>query len=70
VRYSDEQGRGLEASLLQDAVQRCVAVRSDPGVRVLVVDALNHKAAAFYRLHGFRNTSVSALTLYLPLGKS
>lgn len=67
---SDERGRGLGASLLQDAVQRCVAVRSDLGVRVLVVDALNHKAAAFYRLYGFRNTSAGALTLYLALGKS
>lgn len=65
----DEQGRGLGASLLQDAVKRCLALRSDLGVRVLVVDALNDGAAAFYRLYGFRNTSVSALTLYLPLGK-
>lgn len=64
----DEQGRGLGAALLQDAVKRCLAVRSELGVRVLVVDALNDGAAAFYRLYGFRNTSENALTLYLPLG--
>ncbi|HET7932164.1 MAG TPA: GNAT family N-acetyltransferase [Rhodanobacteraceae bacterium] len=64
-----EQGRGLGAMLLQDAVKRCLALRADVGVRVLVVDALGAGAAAFYRLYGFRNTAASALTLYLPLGK-
>ncbi|MGH8191479.1 MAG: GNAT family N-acetyltransferase [Rhodanobacteraceae bacterium] len=64
-----EQGHGLGASLLQDAVKRCLALRDDLGVRVLIVDALNDGAAAFYRLYGFRNTSENALMLYLPLGK-
>lgn len=65
----DEQGNGLGASLLQDAVTRCLALRSNLGVRILIVDALHESAATFYRLHGFRNTSASALTLYLSLGK-
>lgn len=65
----DEQGRGLGAALLQDAVKRCLALRADVGVRVLVVDAIGERAAAFYRLYGFRNTAASVLTLYLPLGK-
>ncbi|MGH8216753.1 MAG: GNAT family N-acetyltransferase [Rhodanobacteraceae bacterium] len=65
-----EQGRGMGASLLQDAVRRCLALRNDLGVRVLVVDALDEGTAAFYRLYGFRDTSANALTLYLPLGRS
>lgn len=65
----DEQGRGLGAALLQDAVKRCLALRADVGVRVLIVDALGERSAAFYRLYGFRNTADNALTLYLPLGK-
>lgn len=64
-----EQGHGLGAALLQDAVKRCLALRADLGVRVLLVDALGKRAAGFYRLYGFRNTAASALTLYLPLGK-
>lgn len=64
-----EQGRGLGEALLQDAVKKCLALRGDLGVRVLVVDALNDGAAAFYRWYGFRNTSADAFTLYLPLGK-
>ncbi len=63
-----EQGQGLGESLLQDAVKRCLALRGELGVRLLVVDALGARAAAFYRLHGFRETAEQALTLYLPLG--
>lgn len=65
---SDEQARGLGAALLQDAVKRCLGLRGDLGVRILVVDAPNDDAAGFYRLYGFRDTSASALMLYLPLG--
>lgn len=64
-----EQGQGLGESLLQDAVKRCLALRSALGVHVLLVDALHDRAARFYRLHGFRPTSTHALTLYLPLGR-
>ena len=63
------QGRGLGESLLQDAVRRCLALRAELGIHVLVVDALHERAAAFYRLYGFRETASNALTLYLPLGK-
>ena len=63
-----EQGQGLGESLLQDAVKRCLALRGELGVRLLVVDALDERAATFYRLHGFHETAERALTLYLPLG--
>lgn len=66
----NEQGQGLGESLLQDAVKRCLVLRGELGVRVLVVDALDARAAAFYRAHGFNETSGQALTLYLPLGQS
>ncbi len=66
----NEQGQGLGESLLQDAVKRCLVLRGELGVRVLVVDALDERAAAFFRIHGFNETSGQALTLYLPLGQS
>ena len=51
-------------------MKRCLVLRGELGVRVLVVDALDERAAAFYRAHGFNETSGQALTLYLPLGQS
>lgn len=64
-----EQGHGLGESLLQDAVKRCLTLRGELGVHVLLVDALHQRAAVFYRRYGFRATAADALTLYLPLGK-
>ena len=45
-----------------------VALRAKLGVRLLVVDALDERAADCYRLHGSRETSDQAHTLYLQLG--
>lgn len=63
-----ERGHGLGEALLQDAVQRCLALRTQLGVRVLVVDAKDERAARFYRAFGFRSTGPDSMTLYLPLG--
>lgn len=63
-----EQGHGLGDALLQDAVKRCLDLRAQLGVRLLVVDAKDARAAAFYAAFGFRPTAETALTLYLPLG--
>lgn len=47
-------GRGLGGQLLRDALERLViASRSGPAVRVIVVDAIDEKAAAFYAKFGF-----------------
>ncbi len=63
-----EQRRGLGAALLQDAVKRCLDLRTQIGVRLLVVDAKDPEAAGFYASFGFRPTAERALTLYLSLG--
>ena len=63
-----EQGKGYGELLLANAVKRCLSLREQLGVRVMVVDALNEKAADFYRAYGFRVTADQARTLYLPLG--
>lgn len=65
-----EQGQGLGESLLQDAVKRCLDLRAQLGVRVLLVDAKDTRAAKFYTAFGFRPTADHALTLYLPLGRA
>lgn len=67
---SAEQGKGHGDYLLAHAVARCLGLREQLGVRVVLVDALHAKAAGFYRAYGFRETTGSALTLYLPLGSA
>jgi len=64
-----KQGHGLGEALLQDAVTRCLSLREELGIHALLVDALNERAAGFYRQYGFRNCATSAMTLYLPLGR-
>jgi len=62
-----EQGKGYGRVLLGHAVNLAREVRKTMGVRVLVVDAKDASAAAFYQRYGFRPTSSEALTLYLPV---
>lgn len=48
-----EQGSGLGADLLQDALIRAVAGARQYGARAVIVDAIDESATAFYRHHGF-----------------
>ena len=61
------QGIHLGAALLQDAVQRTVAVSLNAGVRALLVHALHEQAKEFYLHYGFRESPVHPLTLMLRL---
>ncbi|WP_312328739.1 GNAT family N-acetyltransferase [Stenotrophomonas sp.] len=65
---ANEQGKGHGDYLLAHAVARCLGLREQLGVRVLLVDALHERAALFYRAYGFREATANAHTLYLPLG--
>jgi GNAT superfamily N-acetyltransferase len=67
---SSVQGQGHGEYLLGDAVARCMGLRDELGVRVLLVDALHEKAARFYLAYGFRESAIRSLTLYLPLGSN
>jgi predicted N-acetyltransferase YhbS len=48
------QGRGLGGELLWDALSRAVKASEIAAARVVVVDALDERAAAFYEHHGFK----------------
>lgn len=61
------QGLKLGASLLQDAVNRALAVAQNAGVRALLVHALNEPARAFYAHYGFQASPMHPLTLMLRL---
>jgi ribosomal protein S18 acetylase RimI-like enzyme len=60
------QGRRLGAMLLADAVQRAYAGASTVGASMLIVDAINERAAAFYEGNGFVRLPDS-LRLVLPM---
>lgn len=61
------QGLHLGAALLQDAVNRAVAVSQNAGVRALLVHALHEKARQFYEHYGFQPSPTHPLTLMLRL---
>ena len=61
------QGLQLGAALLQDAVNRAVAVSQNAGVRALLVHALHEKARQFYEHYGFQPSPTYPMTLMLRL---
>ena len=61
------QGVKLGAALLQDAVNRSVAVSQNAGVRALLVHALHERAKFFYEHYGFQASPLEPLVLMLRL---
>ncbi len=54
-----EQGRGIGAGLLRDAIARTVEIAETIGVRALLVHALSHEARNFYLHFGFESSPVN-----------
>lgn len=63
------QGMKLGAALLQDALQRCVLVSQNTGVRAMLVHALNDRASQFYEYYGFKASPAHPMTLMLQLAQ-
>jgi GNAT superfamily N-acetyltransferase len=61
------QGIKLGAALLQDAVNRAVAVSHNAGVRALLVHAIDEHAKQFYEHYGFQESPQHPMTLMLRL---
>ena len=61
------QGFRLGASLLQDAVNRSVAVSHNAGVRALLVHAIDERAKQFYEHYGFQVSPMHSMILMLRL---
>jgi len=59
------QGRGLGAALLADAASR--TLKADAAAFMLLVDAKNDQAVAFYQRFGFRILASQPRTLFLPM---
>jgi GNAT superfamily N-acetyltransferase len=63
------QGMKLGAALLRDAVERCVLVSENAGVRALLVHALHDQARQFYEYHGFKAAPSHPMTLMLRINQ-
>jgi len=61
------QGMKLGAAVLHDALQRCVLVSQNTGVRAMLVHALNDRARQFYEYYGFKASPAHPMTLMLQL---
>ena len=60
-----EQGRGVGATLLAEALRKAVAAGEAAAARLVVVDAIDEGAAAFYERYGFIRAPEHPLRLYL-----
>jgi len=62
-----QQGQGLGAILIADALQRIAMAGQVVAVYAVVVDALDESAAEFYRQFGFIPLPSQPLKLFLPM---
>ena len=60
-----EQGKGLGASLVKDALLRALQAADLVGCRAVVVHAKDQAAQAFYRKFDFESSPIDELHLYL-----
>jgi GNAT superfamily N-acetyltransferase len=60
-----QQGKGLGAALLKDALRRALSVASDIGARAVLVHAIDQEVVPFYTQYGFKPFPDSELTLFL-----
>lgn len=61
------QGHKLGGAMLQDAVQRALAVSQKAGIRALLVHALHDRARQVYQHYGFQASPTEPFTLMLRL---
>lgn len=62
-----QQGRGLGAALLRDAVLRTLQAAEIAGIRALLVHAVSEDAKRFYERHGFYASPLDPMTLMITL---
>lgn len=60
-----EQGKGLGAALLKDALGRAVSASTEIGARAMLVHAKDEEARAFYELFDFEPSPTDPLHLFL-----
>ena len=61
------QGKGIGSMLIADALQRITHAGQVMAIYAVVVDALNDRAAEFYRQFGFISLPSQPLSMFLPI---
>lgn len=61
------QGGGLGAALLRHAMELTIAAADAIGIRLLVVNAIDERAAAFYRRFGLESSPTNPLDLMITV---
>ena len=64
---STEQGHGLGAALLKDALLRTIQAAEIAGLRAMLVHAKDDVAKRFYERFGFESSSIDAYHLFLSI---
>ena len=64
---AQQQHAGVGRSLLLDALQRVLRASDQLAIRAITVDALDDRAASFYRQYGFEASPLALNTLMIPL---
>lgn len=64
---TSRQGAGLGRSLLLDALRRVLRASEELAVRAVIVDAIDDRAASFYRHFGFEPSALAPDTLMVAL---
>ncbi len=64
---SEWREKGIGAGMLRDAVRRILTAAEIVGIRAILVHAATAEAKSFYEHHGFRESSVNAMTLMITL---
>jgi ribosomal protein S18 acetylase RimI-like enzyme len=62
------RGRGLGGSLIVDAIAR--AMRAEPAIFALIVDAKDEVAVGFYEHLGFHRFASRPMALFLPIAEA
>lgn len=57
---TSDQGRGIGAELLRDAIRRTLAIAEQTGIRAMLTHPIDTEAAAFYTRFGFMPSPLSA----------
>ena len=62
-----DQGKGIGLGMLQDAIQRAVAIAEQAGVRALLTHPIDEEASRFYQRFGFEASPLREQQLLLLL---
>jgi ribosomal protein S18 acetylase RimI-like enzyme len=65
----EHQSQGIGTTLFANALRRVQRISEETGTAVVVLDALNERAEAFYRRFGFETLVTGTRRLFLPVSE-